>query len=170
LQKNAATGGEFLTIGELYGFPILVKTETPVKEGQEVNQNRFFIEGNYKYTFNNGQIAMADHKTAALNFLNALERIPKQIEHYKVQNVTLERDIPTLQEIVNSTWKKEEELKKLKGELSALERRIQLTLTPNQEIKPKEENGKHEQVSPGETKIEKRTDVQERKQLTSVHI
>jgi hypothetical protein len=76
-----------------------------------VNQNRFFIEGAYKYTFNNGQIAMADHKAAALNFLNALERIPKLIEQYSTQNITLERDIPTLNDVVNSIWKKEEELK-----------------------------------------------------------
>lgn len=133
IAKNVSTGGEYLNIGELYGFPILVKTETTIKEGQEVNPNRFFIEGAYKYTYNNGQIAMADHKAAALNFLNALERIPKLIEHYKVQNITLERDIPTLQEIVNSTWKKEEELKKLKSELSVLERKIQSTLTLTQQ-------------------------------------
>ena len=60
IAKNATTGGEYLRIGELYGFPILVKTESSLKEGVEVKQNRFFVEGAYKYTYNNGQIAMAD--------------------------------------------------------------------------------------------------------------
>lgn len=69
--------GEYTRIGELYGFPILVKTESSIREGVEVKQNRFFIEGEYKYTYNNGQIVMADHKVAVTNFLNALDRIPK---------------------------------------------------------------------------------------------
>lgn len=142
IAKNITTNGEYMPIGELYGFPVLVKTEATEKDAQELKLNRFFIEGAFKYTYNNGQIAMSDHKAAALNFLNALERIPKLIEQYRSQNVTMERDIPTLHEIINGTWKKEEELKKLKSELSALERKIQLTLIPKQGIPPKEEQKK----------------------------
>ena len=130
IAKNAATGGEYVRIGELYGFPLLVKTEPVLKDGKEVKQNRFFVEGAFKYTYNNGQIAMADTKAAWMNFLNALERIPKLIEQYKAQNVTYERDIPILQETVGGVWKKEDELKALKAEVAALERKIQLTLTP----------------------------------------
>ncbi len=134
IAKNATTGGEHIPIGELYGFPILVKTETAIRDGMEEKQNRFFIEGAYKYTYNNGQLAMADHKAAATNFLNALERIPKLIEQYKTQNVALERDLPTLQEVVGGTWKKEDELKQLKSDVSALERKIQLTLVPPEQL------------------------------------
>lgn len=65
-----------------------------------------------------------------MNFLNALERIPKLVEQYKAQNVTYERDIPILQETVGGVWKKEDELKVLKAEVAALERKIQLTLAP----------------------------------------
>lgn len=130
IAKNATTGGEYLHIGELYGFPILVKTEPVIKDGVESKQNRFFVEGAFKYTYNNGQIAMADTKAAAMNFLNALERIPKLVEQYKAQNVTYERDIPILQQTVGGVWKKEDELKQLKSEVAALERKIQLTLSP----------------------------------------
>ena len=140
IAKNATTGGEYLTIGELYGFPLLVKTEASVKEGVEVRQNRFFIEGAYKYTYNNGQIAMSDTKAAATNFLNALERIPKLVEQYKTQNVTYERDIPILQETVGGTWKKEDELKQFKSEVAALERKIQLTLSPQKSEAEKEQS------------------------------
>ena len=128
IAKNAETGGEYLPIGELYGFPILVKTEKSIREGIEVKQNRFFIEGAYKYTHHNGQLAMSDYKAAATNFLNALDRIPKLMEQYKTQNEALEKDLPTLREIVGSTWKKEEELKQFKAEVATLERKIQLTL------------------------------------------
>ena len=41
------------------------------------------VEGNYKYTYNNGHLAMADPLAAARNFLNALERIPSIIDQYK---------------------------------------------------------------------------------------
>ncbi len=71
-----------------------------------------------------------------MNFLNALERIPKLVEQYKAQNVTYERDIPILQETVGGVWKKEDELKALKADVAALERKIQLTLAP-----PKPEDG-----------------------------
>ena len=130
IAKNATTGGEYLRIGELYGFPILVKTESSLKEGVEVKQNRFFVEGAYKYTYNNGQIAMADTKAATMNFLNALERIPKLVEQYREKNVEYERDIPILQQTVGGVWKKEDELKQLKSEVAALERKIQLELAP----------------------------------------
>lgn len=135
IAKNATTGGEYAPIGELYGFPILVKTEASIREGVETKQNRFFIEGAYKYTYNNGQIAMADHKAAATNFLNALDRIPKMMEQYKTQNDIIEKDLPTLRELVDGVWKKEDELKELKSELSAIERKIQLELkTPEQAV------------------------------------
>lgn len=130
IAKNAETGGEYKPIGELYGFPILVKTEKSIREGVEVKQNRFFIEGAYKYTYNNGLLAMSDHKAAATNFLNALERIPKQMEQYKTENAKLEKDLPTLREVAGGMWKKEEELKRLKSEVAVLDRKIQLTLTP----------------------------------------
>jgi len=152
IAKNATTGGEYVRIGELYGFPLLVKTEPQLKDGKEVKQNRFFVEGAFKYTYNNGQIAMADTKAASMNFLNALERIPKLVEQYKAQNVTYERDIPILQETVGGVWKKEDELKALKAEVAALERKIQLTLAPpapeagqEQAEGVRQENGQREQ-------------------------
>lgn len=73
---------------------------------------------------------MADTHAAAMNFLNALERIPGIIDQYKEKIATLEREIPQLQEIAGKTWKKEDELKQLKSELAALDRKIQLELAP----------------------------------------
>lgn len=126
IAQHAFTGGVYIRIGELYGFPICVITET----SNTNQQNRFIIEGNYKYKYNNGFVAMSDTKAAAMNFLNALERIPQSIEQYKERTAEIEKDIPVLQEVASKTWKKEEDLKQLKSESAALDRKIQLELAP----------------------------------------
>ena len=136
IAKNTTTGGQPKRIGELYGFPVKVVSERTLSEGLEFTGNRFFVEGNYKYTYNNGHLAMADTHAAAVNFLNALEKIPSVIEQYKAKNETLEREIPQLQEIAGKTWKKEDELKQLKSELATLDRKIQLELAPKHEETP----------------------------------
>ncbi len=51
-------------------------------------------------------------------------------------------EIPQLQEIAGKVWKKEDELKQLKSELAALDRKIQLELAPpTPEIAEKENEG-----------------------------
>ena len=157
IAKNATTGGLYTQVGELYGFPIKVVSERILKEGLEFTDNRFVVEGNYKYTYNNGHLAMADPLAAARNFLNALERIPSIIDQYKTKNEVLEREIPQLQEIAGKVWKKEEELKQLKSELAALDRKIQLELAPptpeiaeneneGQQVKSKAEDAQNRQA------------------------
>ena len=144
IAKNATTGGQYLQIGELYGFPIKVVSERMICDGRETIDNRFVIEGHYKYKYNNGHLAMADTHAAAVNFLNALERIPAIIRQYEEKNEALEREIPQLQVIAGKTWKKEDELKQLKSELAALDRKIQLELAPKREEMPgqgQEQNG-----------------------------
>lgn len=69
----------------------------------------------------------------ARNFINSLERIPQTIEQYKEKNTSLAKDIPLLKEIANKQWKKEDELKGLKSELAALDRKIQLELAKDNE-------------------------------------
>ncbi len=130
IARNAATGGLYKSIGEFYGFPIKVVSERMLKDGLELMDNRFVIEGNYKYSYNNGHLAMADPVAAAHNFLNALEKIPSMIQQYEKKNEVLEQEIPQLQEIAGKVWKKEDELKQLKSNLAALDRKIQLELAP----------------------------------------
>ena len=147
IAKNATTGGLYTPIGEFYGLPIKVVSERILKEGLEFTDNRFVVEGNYKYTYNNGHLAMADPVAAARNFLNAIERIPSIIDQYKAKNEVLEREIPQLQDIAGKVWKKEDELKQLKSELAALDRKIQLELAPpTPEVAEKENDG--QQVKP----------------------
>ena len=111
IAKEQNTKGEYRRIGEIHGFPILMCSEPLDKDGLGMFQNKFCVEGNYKYRYNNGFIALADPIAAARNFINSLERIPQTIEQYKEKNAALEKDIPQLQEIVGKQWKKENELK-----------------------------------------------------------
>ncbi|QNS41987.1 N-6 DNA methylase [Chryseobacterium manosquense] len=131
LADKARTGGQYEEIGSLYGFTLLVKTEMSEKEGVDIRVNRFLVQGecNIKYTYNNGLIAK-DEKLAAMNFLNALEKLPGYIEQEQKKIAETQKDLPVLQEVVNGTWSKENRLSELKTELAAIERKIQLSITP----------------------------------------
>lgn len=136
IAKNAATGGQYKRVGELYGFPIEVISEPTLRDGLEFTDNRFVVAGNYRYNYNNGHLAMADTHAAATNFLNALERIPGIIDQYRKKNEVLKQEIPLLEAIAGKEWKKEDELKQLKSELAALDRKIQLELAPKHKETP----------------------------------
>lgn len=60
--------------------------------------------------------------------------------------------IPILQEVMNNTWKKENELKDLKSELNSLDRKIQLTLSSKDAVEEKVEDVKVEIIKPTEIK------------------
>ena len=139
LAEKETTGGQYKRIGEIYGFPVKIVSETSFENGLPFVDNRFFVEGNYKYQYNYGHIAKSDPIAAANNFLNALQKIPSYIEQYDSKCKALEKEIPQLEEIAGKTWKKEEELKGLKAELAALDRKIQLELAPPTEKECKEE-------------------------------
>lgn len=131
LADKARTGGDYEEIGSLYGFQLLVKTEMSQKEGVDIRVNRFLIqgEGNIKYTYNNGIIAK-DEKLASMNFLNALEKLPAYIDQEQKKIAEIQKDLPILQEVVNGNWSKEIRLSELKTELASVERKIQLSITP----------------------------------------
>ncbi len=139
IDDKLNTKGEYQKVGTLYDFSLLVRTENSNREGslfgeEKYFDNKFFIKGEsgIKYTYNNGKIAN-DPKLASMNFMNALEKIPRLIEKYKENNEKIQKDVPVLQEVVDGKWRKEDELKGLKIELSALERKIQLSITPQSE-------------------------------------
>ena len=131
ISAKASTHGAHEPIGTLYGFTLLVKTETTLKEGSDITQNRFFVkgEGEILYNYNNGLMA-SDPKIAAQNFIHALDTMPCLLEKYRTENERISKDIPVLKEVVEGVWRKENELKGLKTELNNLERQIKLSLKP----------------------------------------
>ena len=139
MAKTERTDGEYKEIGAIYGFPIKVVSETSFDGGLSFVDNRFVVEGHYKYQYNNGHLAKSDPIAAANNFVNALQKIQGYIEQYDSRCRTLEKEIPQLQEIASKVWKREDELKGLKTELASLDRKIQLELAPPQLAPEKEE-------------------------------
>jgi len=141
IATNASTNEDYHKIGSLYGFTLLVKTDESKKDGINFRDNRFFAEGegNVKYSYNNGHIA-ADPELASQNFLKALEKMPSLIENHEKEAEKLEKNIPQLRDVVNSTWRKEDELKDLKTELAAVNRKIELSLKPVDTGEEKQEN------------------------------
>lgn len=83
-----------------------------------------------------------------------MERIPILIDNHERYKEKASRDIPVLEDVVNSQWRKEDELKKLKSDLAALERKIQMTIgenSANTDMQNKNVNSQNLQV-PSEKK------------------
>ena len=139
LAQHTDTHGQYKRIGEVYGFPISIISEHTLVDGKESIQNRFVVEGNYKYKFNNGFIAMSDTHAACMNFVNALEKIPGIIAQYEERTEKMRKDVPLLEAIIAKPWGKEDELKQLKSDLAALDRKITATLAPKHDEKDGEE-------------------------------
>lgn len=101
-----------------------------------------------------------------MNFMGALERIPKLVEKSREKDVEYERDIPILQQTVDSVWKKDDELKQLKSEVAALKRKIQLELAP-----PKPEAVQTQSPPTGErTTTEQPSDAMNQSQFLREHV
>lgn len=146
INQKARTEDDYMKIGTLFDFRILVRTEKTCDGDTQALHNKFMVEGldGIKYTYHNGYIAK-DPKLAVMYFINALERIPGMIEKREKENAELSKDIPVLREIVAATWPKDSEIKRLGEELATLNRKIQLTLKPV---------GRHESVEGKETGAE----------------
>ena len=152
LAQRTDTHGQYKRIGEVYGFPISIISERTLVDGKESVQNRFVVEGNYKYKFNNGFIAMSDTHAACMNFVNALEKIPGIIAQYEERTAKLRADVPTLEGIVSKSWGKEDELKQLKSDLAALDRKITAELA----LKHDEKDGEEVKQQPDTQRVEVR--------------
>lgn len=74
-----------------------------------------------------------------MNFVNALEKIPGIIAQYEERTAKLKADVPILEGIMAKTWGKEDDLKQLKSELAALDRKIAAELAPKHDEKDGEE-------------------------------
>ena len=140
LVQKTDTHGQYKRVGEVYGFPISIISERNLVDGKETVQNRFVVEVYYKYKFNNGFIAMSDTHAACMNFVNALEKIPGIVAQYEERTAKMKADVPILEGIVAKVWGKESELKQLKSDLAALDRKITAQLAPKKEEQDGEEN------------------------------
>ena len=133
IAETMDTKGQTKEIGEIYGFPIKVRTEEVEKGGLPFRENNFGVYGNIVYRHNNGQVAKKDKEAAATSFIRALEKIPSLVEKYQKDAKWYQNKIDQLTPTANKEWKKEKELHDLKNELAALDRKIQMELAPKEE-------------------------------------
>lgn len=82
---------------------------------------------------------MSDTHAACMNFVNALEKIPGIIAQYEERTAELKADVPQLEAIISKQWGKEDELKQLKSELAALDRKITAEFAPKHDENDGEE-------------------------------
>ena len=147
IAEKARTEGEYHKIGTIYGFDILVKTESSMKDLFQGSVNRFFVkgEGNILYTHNNGKLA-SDPKLACQNFLSALERIPKVIATHEKELAKATKDIDVYKAISTGVWNKEDELRSIKAQAAELDRKIALPLNPPEPDKEEAQDTKRGQA------------------------
>ena len=145
LQDAGRTvGNKDRQMGTVYGFPLMVDTIYMYDEKlrKEVYAgNRFYVKGNYLYEHNNGKLAMSkDNRLGAVCYgVNALEKIPGVIAQYQERNEKLRADISEYERIAGKPWGKEVELKGLKKEVEALDKKIRESLDENTKNMPKAE-------------------------------
>ncbi|HRI19867.1 MAG TPA: helicase-related protein, partial [Panacibacter sp.] len=137
-----------MQIGNLYGFDLFIRRQRETNEEKGIYEyhykNIFYAEGKetgIKYSWNQGYINIDNPKLAARYFLNAIDRVENLKEKYEKQLKELELNIPMMQQIISKPFEKEDELTKLKTEVSNLEREITIKIQANQ---MKQQNGKPE--------------------------
>ena len=142
INQKARTEDDYMKIGTLFDFRILVRTEKTYDGETQSLQNKFMVVGldGLKYTYHNGYMAK-DPILAVMNFINALERIPELIRKREISNAELAKDIPVLQEVAAASWSKESEIKQVGEELATLNRKIQLTIKPVGEHESETDDG-----------------------------
>jgi len=148
IAQTARTSGELESIGSLYGFEVLVQSETTKKEDFDLVKNRFYVrgEGDYLYSYNFGNIA-SDPRLAATNFIHALATIEPTLEKFREKQNELAKDASVLRSIADKSWHKEAELATLKEELAKMDRKIQGTLCPDKENDATDDNRQQEEVA-----------------------
>ena len=143
LQDAGRTiGNKDRQVGIVYGFPLMVESvyvwDASSKRDEYVG-NKFWLQGHYRYEYNNGKIAMSkDNRVAAVRYgVNALEKIPGYIKQYEERNEKLRQDIAEYERIAGKPWGKEGELKSLRKEMEELDKKIQATLDATTAAAPK---------------------------------
>ncbi|WP_164135045.1 aminoacyltransferase, partial [Serratia marcescens] len=76
------------------------------------------------------------------------EKLPGYVKQEQEKIAELKKDLPVLQEMINGSWSKEGRLSELKTELAAVERKIQLSITPETKESPKEAQTEKQKEAP----------------------
>lgn len=109
-------------IGTYLSFNVKVTTKV-----SEKTYNFFYVEGAYKYSYNNGHLA-SNPELAVSSFTKAMNAIPGLITSNQKEKEEVEKNLLIIHKIQGETWSKEDELKQLKKTHDDLERKINIEL------------------------------------------
>lgn len=137
--KPAIGEDDHKRIGSLYGFDLYIRRQKETYEDKGMFEykysNVFYAESKasgIKYSWNQGHINIDNPKLAARYFLNAIDRVDALKIKYEKELQELKQNIPMLEKIVAKPFDKEDELARLKKDVSRLEREITMKIQANQ--------------------------------------
>lgn len=126
-------------VGALYGFNLYIRQERKAYERNGMLEYRYFnsfyaqrTADGIKYTYANGALNVDNPKLAARHFLNAIDRVSALKEKQQKLLKEIEKEIPTVAQLIAKPFVQEAELQQMKSELSRLEREITLKIQQNQ--------------------------------------
>jgi len=135
LDHDTDTSGNYQTVGSIYGFEVLMRTDIVGTNHTDagdiaVKANKYFVKGSrIMYRLTNNTI---DHRSAstAVNYpLQVLQvKLTEDLQQWTERLAMLRRSLEQLKSIANEEWGKDDELKQLKADLSALDKRIKSQL------------------------------------------
>jgi hypothetical protein len=129
MNKTLDTKGESLSMGSIYGFDIVIQTETFFTETGKNKENIFSVKSDQiSYRHNNGQMFTENPKTAIKQFINSLEKLPELIHRNESKVQKQSKEIGFLRDFVNAKWGKEDTLKSLRTELRIVENKLSASL------------------------------------------
>ena len=115
-------------IGSYIGLNLSVRSEYSI--AGTFDRNLFFVQGMTGINYKCGQYGSLPQGFVESSYYpeRTLENIPNLIDRQREQIARLEKELPTLQEIVSRQWSKTAELDALKKECAELQRRIDESL------------------------------------------
>ena len=132
LDRDTDTSDNDEVIGSIYGFDVIMRTETDgtTKDGAPLKRNKYFVKGSrLKYSLSPATIDHRSASTAVSYFLQVLQtRLADCLDQWTRRLADRQKSIEQLKSIATEEWGKDDELKALKQQLSDLDRRIKQQL------------------------------------------
>jgi uncharacterized coiled-coil protein SlyX len=141
LDRTARTSGAYAPVGSIGGLRLMVKTTdihgTDAKGQAYIRyENIFCVEsatGHLKYLHKDGYVNRVSALYTASHPMTALERIPELVAQWEEKARDCRARIEELNAIIAEDWPKEEELDRLRRELSLLDQKINSELKGDSE-------------------------------------
>lgn len=140
IDNTARTNGQMKKIGEVYGFPVCVRTDEVFKElGKKTIDNKIFVcGGRLVYAINpqnRGKVNRVSPTRTALMPLQTLQRLPQIVAGWEGRRDECKAHVEQLETIIGLAWGKDAVLAKLRSELSTLDLKINQSLQQDKEKK-----------------------------------